>query len=234
MGRIKNTIRALVNFGIRIRYNISKNYSIGKNTRVIYSEMSPNVTIGDNCDVAGSLIGKYTYLGNNSRLPHTKIGAFCSIAPDVVVAAGMHPTHYVSTSPATYSLASIFKNKLTNEKRFYDEFVYVDDNNKYYCEIGNDVWIATRVTLVCGRKALHIGDGAVIRAGAIVTKDVPPYAIVQGSPAKIVGYRFDSDAIDYLLKIQWWNKDDDWIARYLPYFNNVEEFIYNYKMKNND
>ena len=83
------------------------------------------------------------------------------------------------------------------------------DRANEYCEIGNDVWIAA------GAQILHkvkVGDGAVIGAGAIVTHDVPPYAIVVGVPARVIGYRCDEKSIKALLDIQWWNWSDEMLT----------------------
>lgn len=93
------------------------------------------------------------------------------------------------------------------------------------CEIGNDVWIATGAVLVCGNHALKIGDGAVVAAGAVVTKDVPPYAVVAGCPAEIIKYRFDKDTIEKLLNLKWWDKDSDWIKEKVSVFTDIATII---------
>lgn len=85
--------------------------------------------------------------------------------------------------------------------------VGVDPEGSKYspsCEIGNDVWIASSATVISGVK---VGDGAVVAAGAVVVRDVPPYAIVAGVPAKVIKYRFDSDVVDRLLELSWWDWD---------------------------
>ncbi len=74
--------------------------------------------------------------------------------------------------------------------------------------IGNDCWIGENVFYVGG---ITIGDGAVVLAGAVVTKDVPPYAIVGGVPAKVLKYRYDDDTIQFLLRIKWWNNSIEWL-----------------------
>ena len=79
--------------------------------------------------------------------------------------------------------------------------------------VGNDVWIGCNVTIMDG---IHIGDGAIIGAGSIVTKDVPPYAVAVGSPAKVIKCRFDEDTIEELEKLKWWELDDSVIAT-LPF-----------------
>ena len=88
--------------------------------------------------------------------------------------------------------------------------------------IGNDVWIGKRAIIKAGVK---IGDGAVVGAGAVVTKDVPPYAIVAGVPAKIIKYRFDEDTIAQLLKTKWWNLSDEELEKRAGNITNVHEFL---------
>lgn len=88
--------------------------------------------------------------------------------------------------------------------------------------IGNDVWIGARAMILSGVK---IGDGAVIAAGAVVTKDVEPYTIVGGVPAKPIRKRFTDEQIDALIKLKWWDKDDVWMRDHAAMFRHVEELI---------
>ena len=88
--------------------------------------------------------------------------------------------------------------------------------------IGNDVWIGEGVTIKGG---VRIGDGAIVAMNACVTKDVPPYAIVGGVPAKIIRYRFTDEQIKFLLDFQWWNKSLEWIEKHAEIFVDIETFI---------
>lgn len=155
---------------------------------------------------AGSC-GYGTYIGKNSSL-YGKIGRFCSIGNNVSTNPGTHPylPPFVSSAPCFYSLRKRNGNTFAQRKVFEDKR-YVDKDNKYVIVIGNDVWICDNVFINPGIK---ISDGAVLLSHAVVTKDVPPYAIVGGIPAKIIGYRYDEETIDWLLKIQWWNNDEKW------------------------
>ena len=95
--------------------------------------------------------------------------------------------------------------------------------------IGNNVWIGDKATILPG---VSIGDGAVIAANAVVTKDVPPYAIVGGVPAKVIGYRYDEDTIDFLLKVKWWNKDKKWFKEHWELLCDIDKMKTYFNEKN--
>ncbi|MBL7898684.1 MAG: CatB-related O-acetyltransferase [Crocinitomicaceae bacterium] len=88
--------------------------------------------------------------------------------------------------------------------------------------VGNDVWIGTNVVILDG---VTIGNGAVIAAGAVVTKDVAPFEIVGGVPAKHIRFRFTPEEIQKIESTAWWNKDEDWLQRHAEYFRNKEKFL---------
>ena len=88
--------------------------------------------------------------------------------------------------------------------------------------IQNDVWIGAGALLMDG---VTIGNGAIVAARSVVTKDVPPYAIVGGTPAKLIRYRFDEDEIEFLEELQWWNKDLSWIEKHVGLFHDVQKFM---------
>ena len=168
--------------------------------------------IGEHSYFKGKL-GYGTYIGKNCNLIG-EIGRFTSISNQVETNLGIHPYTfpYVSTSPIFYSLQKQCGLTFV-DKQYFKEL-------KSPIKIGNDCWIGPRVFIVGG---VNIGDGAVILAGAIVTKDVPPYAIVGGVPAKILKYRYDEETIEFLLKIKWWNFSIDWIKCNAHLFNNMEQ-----------
>ena len=167
-------------------------------------------------------IGKWTYVGDYCTL-FGSIGRFTSIASNVHVINGRHPlkTPYVSTCPLFYAPNSALGEGFVG-KSMFDEYVYADAVNKYPVVIGNDCWIGARVSIVEG---VTISDGGVVLAGAVVTKDVPPYAIVGGVPAMVIGYRYSEEVIKKLLKIQWWNKDEQWLKDNVLLFSNIEKFL---------
>lgn len=144
----------------------------------------------------------FTYTQGGSFF-NVSIGRYCSFAEEVVVGAAMHPTDWLSSAPFQYRedpwgwFSYGKKNSLAkNEKRKVCSF-----SGSKKTIIGNDVWVGRRAIIMPG---VTIGDGAIIGAGAVVTKDVPPYAIVAGTPAKILRYRFDNSVVQKLLDLKWW------------------------------
>lgn len=218
----KSLLRETANFAQWLRFNLSNSIEIGRNAKVRGAKIAENVRIGAQCNIQGGKVDCYSYMGNYCELPQVEIGKFCSIATHVTLAAGNHPMSYVSTSPYTYST---IRNSFTKKQLYTQEFFYTDETHKYLCKIGNDVWIGTGATLVCGSKALNIGNGAVIAAGSVVTKDVPPYAVVAGCPAKILRYRFSDETISEMEKEKWWDKSEEWIESRLRLFQIQVDYL---------
>lgn len=162
-------------------------------------------------------IGKHTYIAINATINNTIIGKFCSIGPNLICGWGIHPTNGISTAPMFYS--TMKQNGITFSK---------DDKIQELkpIAIGNDVFIGANVTILDG---VNIGDGAVIGAGAVVSKDIPPYAIAVGCPIRIIKYRFEQTQIDRLLKIKWWEFDEEKLKDVEKMFFNIDEFIEKYE-----
>lgn len=174
-------------------------------------------------------IGKYTYIGNNTRVGfRTTIGNYCSISRDSEIAPVNHPTDYLSTHPFQYN-----KKHFTSVKK-YSDHARIKGAPITDTMIGHDVWLGAR-TMIC--QGVTIGTGAIVAGGAVVTRDVPPYAVVGGIPAKIIKYRFDQDTIDKLLKSEWWlfNPEDmeniDF-ANISEALNQIEILRLNFKLEN--
>lgn len=164
--------------------------------------------VGKNAFFFGNL-GYGSYVGDNS-IVSADIGRFTSIGTGCtyINASHTYKVPFASTSPLFSSIiGQTPSGKTFTNKQIYDEYRFYDKNKELVNKIGNDVWIGLYVTLIGG---VEIGDGAVILTHAVVTKNVPPYAIVGGIPARIIGYRYDEETINFLMKIKWWNNNEEW------------------------
>ena len=170
---------------------------------------------GMNCILAQTVfsgrLGYGSYIANNCNLS-ADIGRFSSIAPFVRCNYGQHPVTFpfATTAPCFFSLN---KEHCQNgstfaTKQMYEEYLYYDKKQKIAVKIGNDCWVGEGAFLVGG---IELGDGSVVLAHAVVTKNVPPYAIVGGVPARIIKYRYDDNTIAFLRQIQWWNFPVSWL-----------------------
>jgi len=216
-----NTIIYLVNY---VRYKIKyRGHEVSPRSFLRNVKLSKkNVICGGNY-INNCRIGDYTYIGGNdgggivSGLHHTIIGKYCSLSAKIeIITASSHHKEFVSTFPF-YSMKNSF---------CYDEKKNVEFTEIKPVAIGNDVWIGINVTIMGGVK---IGDGSIIGAGAVVTGNVDPYAIVAGCPARVIGYRFEKDIIDKLLGIKWWDWPEEKIKANMSSImsGKVKEFIGN-------
>lgn len=183
--------------------------------------LESRVAIRKGCSISNSYIGYGTYLSEYCNFSNCRIGRFCSIAPHSEVIAGLHPTkNFVSTHPSFFSIMKQSGFTFV-KKNVFDEFKYADNSRKLSVVIGNDVWIGYGARILEG---IVIGDGAIIGAGALVTKDVEPYTIVAGIPAKKIRYRFTKEQIEFLMKFKWWENDINWIEDNYKLFRNMDDF----------
>lgn len=168
-----------------------------------------------------SYIGYGTYIvGENGYIHDCKIGRFCSIASNCHIGLGDHALNMVATSPLFYSSHSLLPQNFLSESIAMEDSTICGTNYKVI--IGNDVWMGYNV---CVKEGVTIGDGAIIGAKSLVTRDIPPYAIAVGTPAKVIKYRFTPEQIQKLLEIQWWNKDIEWIKENIHAFGDIDTFI---------
>lgn len=146
-------------------------------------------------------MGAFSY--SWSPLPkNMKIGRYCSIARGVSFLGARHPMERISTSSFTYDKNfSIFRNLIELENSEF-QIKGIKSNPKFSLIVGSDVWIGANVTF---KNGLTIGTGSVIAANSVVVKDVPPYSVVGGNPAKIIKSRFSDKEINILLQSHWWN-----------------------------
>jgi len=179
-----------------------ENCNFGKYVYISEHDSIQNVSIGD-----------FSYVGNKTSILNSRIGKFCSIANNVFIGPGKHPVNFVSLHPIFYRDNSRAGYTFTTELE-YDEYGSV--------EIENDVWIGTNTIIMPGVK---ISNGAIIAAGAIVTKNIPPFAIAGGIPAKVIKFRFDDSTVKYLQEIKWWNRDPEYLKANYKYFHSIESFM---------
>lgn len=159
-----------------------------------------------------STMGRYSFCGYDCEISSADIGDFCSIANYVAIGGGQHPIDWVGTSPAFYQGRDSVTKKLSNFPRPEPKRVI----------IGSDVWIGYRAVIMQG---VSIGHGAVIGTGAIVTRDVEPYSIVVGMPARHLRYRFENELRAALLASRWWECDDAMLAACAHEIRDPKKFL---------
>jgi len=170
--------------------------------------------LGKKVLVVDSDFGKNTTIGDDSRIYYSKIGKYCSVSWNVNIGIPSHTLDTITTHNFIHS-------------SFYG-FIEGCHTQKKITEIGHDVWIGVNSVILAGVK---IGNGAVIGAGSIVSKDVEAYAIYAGNPAKLIRYRFDKKTIAILEDLKWWNFDEKLIKKFIHLFslalndNNLKELI---------
>ena len=179
---------------------------------MVDSKIDKRAVVEHHANVRYSSIGRYSYVSSHSGVIFAEIGKFCSIAARVSIGGGAHDLDAVSTSPVFNKGHNIFGRNLGN----------IPFSPFKTTKIGNDVWIGNRAIVLQG---VRIGDGAVIGAGAVVTKDVEPYTIVAGNPARVIRKRFDEETIDRLLRSKWWDMSDKELKKYTPYFDQPQNFL---------
>jgi len=160
-------------------------------------------------------ISDFSYISNDSVINNVDIGKFCSIGPHVQIGLAPHPSRvFVSTYPAFYSNFNGGCPMNFREDKIFDDSVPKT-------KISNDVWIGSHVIIPGG---ISIGTGAIVAAGAVVVKNVPPYAVVGGNPAKVIRYRFSEAQMEVLLASKWWDWPTEKICRNLDEFADIEKF----------
>ena len=170
--------------------------SIGDFSTVRESKLGERSSIQRNCDIWRLDMDRYSCVGRMSTIQSTKIGAFCALSWNLRIGGDDHDYKMISTHPFWHNVSwGIAEDK--EYSRMYHEKEYEEP-----CIIGNDVWIGAGVS-IC--RNVHIGNGCVIGAGAVITHDLEPYSIVVGVPGKVIKKRFKDSFIERLEKMQWWN-----------------------------
>ena len=172
------------------------------------------VIVHRHTELSRASIGAYSYVGRDSILWNCTIGRFCSIGPEVRIGLGIHPVRgMISTYPGFYSDRPSVPIKFRSDNSVIEHRLVA---------VGNDVWIGARAMLIDGVK---VGDGAVIAAGSIVTRDVPPYCVVAGIPAKVVRRRFTEEQALRLVAFAWWNRGIEFCSQHASLFVAPDQFF---------
>lgn len=167
-----------------------------------------------------SKMQKHSFCGYDCDINNCEIGSFTSISNNVVIGGGMHPVDWVGMSPVFYEGRDSVKAKFSLHER--------EEVKKTV--IGHDVWIGQNVMI---KQGITIGTGAVVGMGSIVTKDVEPYEIVAGNPAKIIRKRFSENTIEQLLESKWWELDEKELHKYAKFFKQPKIFLEEFNNEKN-
>ena len=193
-------------------YYFSKILEKVRGSAIRNSKLHNTSKVESGSNIVSVSMGRYSFCGYDCEIYHCEIGSFCSIANNVIIGGAMHPVEWVSTSPVFYTGRDSVKEKFAQHEREPDKIT----------SIGHDVWIGTHVLI---KQGLKIGTGAVIGMGSVVTKDVLPYAIVAGNPAKEIRKRFDDDTIRDLLESKWWEYSERQLRQYAHLFKDPMSFL---------
>lgn len=176
------------------------------------SSISKKAAVWNNCLIINCQIDDFSYVSSYTNMYYVKMGKFCSVGPYCCVGGASHPIDFVSTSPVFLNGRNALNTHFANiPYEPYKEIV-----------IGNDVWIGAKC---CIKSGITIGDGAVIGMGSVVTKDVGPYEIWGGNPAKLIRKRFDEDVVNGLLDCKFYQLTDKELLNIGDKIRNPREFL---------
>lgn len=176
------------------------------------SSVPPTSKVESGSQIVDTNFGRHSFCGYNCTILNADIGSFCSIADAVYIGGSAHPMHFVSTSPVFLSHRDSVRAKFASH-----DFCHMPRTS-----IGNDVWIGHGAKIKAG---VSVGNGAVIGMGSVVTKDVRPYEIVAGVPARFIGFRFEPEIAQALLETKWWDYDDMQLLNVGRHFDSPEQFL---------
>ena len=176
------------------------------------AQVDKRAAIGSGAKFYRSSIGRYSYVSRNCFVTDATIGSFTSIAADCYIGGTPHTMEWVSTSPVFHKWGNVLKRNFSHHE--FDIFIRT--------MIGSDVWIGTGAMI---RAGVTIGDGAVIGMGSVLTKDVGPYEIWAGNPARFIRKRFDDETVERLLKSRWWEAEEARIEEFAVYVTDPAAFL---------
>jgi len=205
---LRKLVRRLRFLHLKNKYSktnsLSRNFTIGKGVKLTNSSLGYHSRIAEQASIHFSCIGAYSAIGRYTKITHTSVGKFCAVSWDTTINAVSHPHNNLSISAFPY--VPYVGNFVDKRKQHVQRVI-----------IQNDVWIGANCVIMPG---LTIGNGAIVGAGAVVTHDVPDYAIVAGVPARIIKYRFDDHVIEKLQALKWWDLDPNVIKQHISIWQN--------------
>lgn len=198
---------------MRLSYLYAKAVLKLQGKAIVNSNIHSTAKVYSGSHIINSTFGRYSYCGYYCKFENTEIGSFCSISDHVYIGGAEHPLNWTSTSPVFQQVKHSGPTK---------RFARFEVPPMKRTVIGSDVWIGHAATI---KQGVNVGVGAVVGSNALVTKDIPPYAVVGGVPAKIIKYRFDENTITALLKSKWWMMSDEDISRYAHLIKDPDAFL---------
>jgi phosphonate metabolism protein (transferase hexapeptide repeat family) len=193
---------------------------VHETSRITQSELGAWTAIGPNCTISESTFGDYSYCAGDVSIIYSEVGKFCSIASHVRLNPGNHPMNRVTQHHMTYRRVQYGLGDT-------DDAAFFDWRRADKVTIGHDVWLGHGALLMPG---VSVGTGAVIGAGAVVTKDIEPYTIAVGVPARPLRRRFDEDTAQKLLAIAWWEWPREVLEARFEDLNDIDVFLEKYAL----
>jgi phosphonate metabolism protein (transferase hexapeptide repeat family) len=208
---VSNTIEA-------VSKTLHRGPSIDATAVVRRSRLGAWTEVGPGWSILESTMDDYSYAaGSHGIIHYTRVGKFCSLASHVVLNPGNHPMHRVSQHHFTY--------RRHQYEMGPDDPILFEQRRNYACHIGHDVWVGHGAKIMGG---VSVGIGAVVGAGAVVTRQVLPYQVVAGVPAKPIRDRFPDAVVEKLLASRWWDWSHETLRARLDDMMDVDRFLAQY------